>query len=88
MLCLNLPIILFACLPHDVGAGAQSTNKKVMQMLTSSYAVAALAICCLTAVAAQPQRGLPQPRSNSFDANAAILKQNFDLNPDGSYQYK
>ncbi|XP_064548031.1 cuticle protein CP14.6 [Drosophila montana] len=60
-----------------------------MQLLTSAsaYAVAALAICCLRVVTAQPQRGLAQPRSNSFDANAVILKQNFDLNPDGSYQY-
>ncbi|KAH8407506.1 hypothetical protein KR222_004372 [Zaprionus bogoriensis] len=58
-----------------------------MQMLSYSYAVAALALCCLSSVAAQPQRGLPQPRSNSYDANAVILKQNFDLNPDGSYQY-
>ncbi|XP_017838539.1 LOW QUALITY PROTEIN: cuticle protein CP14.6 [Drosophila busckii] len=58
-----------------------------MQLISYSYAVAALAICCLSAVTAQPQRGLAQPRSNSFDANAVILKQNFDLNPDGSYQY-
>lgn len=57
-----------------------------MQMLSYSYA---LALCCLLgAVRAQPQRGLPQPRGNSYDANAVILKQNFDLNPDGSYQYK
>lgn len=59
---------------------------KVMQMLSYSYA---LALCCLLgAVTAQPQRGLPQPRGNSYDANAVILKQDFDLNPDGSYQYK
>ncbi|XP_001361245.2 cuticle protein CP14.6 [Drosophila pseudoobscura] len=59
-----------------------------MQTLTHASCLAlALVFCCLGAVHAQPQRGLPPPRSNSFDANAVILKQNFDLNPDGSYQY-
>ncbi|TMW39984.1 hypothetical protein DOY81_014936, partial [Sarcophaga bullata] len=42
-------------------------------------------ICCMTVVLAQ--RGIPPPRSNSFDANAVILKQDFNLNPDGSYNY-
>lgn len=59
-----------------------------MQLLSSAYVVAALALCSLCLVTAQPQRGLAQPRGNSYDANAVILKQNFDLNPDGSYQYK
>ncbi|BFG04534.1 cuticle protein CP14.6 [Drosophila madeirensis] len=59
-----------------------------MQTLThASFLALALVLCCLGAIHAQPQRGLPPPRSNSFDANAVILKQNFDLNPDGSYQY-
>ena len=43
-------------------------------------------VCCMTVVLAQ--RGIPPPRSNSFDANAVILKQDFNLNPDGSYNYK
>jgi len=32
------------------------------------------------------QRGIP-PAARGFEANAVILKQNFDLNPDGSYNY-
>lgn len=78
--------IVFLSLSLLVRSGAGAHLKKVMQMLSYSYAVAALAL--LSAVSAQPQRGLPQPRYNSADAQAVILKQNFDLNPDGSYQYK
>lgn len=78
--CISLSLSLL------VRSGAGAHLKKVMQMLSYSYAVAALAL--LSAVSAQPQRGLPQPRYNSADAQAVILKQNFDLNPDGSYQYK
>ncbi|XP_068146824.1 cuticle protein CP14.6 [Drosophila tropicalis] len=59
-----------------------------MSRLTYAYALIAIALCCsLNAVRSQPQRGIPQPRYNSADANAVILKQNFDLNPDGSYQH-
>jgi len=61
---------------------------KVMTLTHASFAAVVLALCCLSFIQAQPQRGLPPPRGNSFDANAVILKQNFDLNPDGSYQYK
>lgn len=79
-------VFLSLSLPLLVRSGAGAHLKKVMQMLSYSYAVAALAL--LSAVSAQPQRGLPQPRYNSADAQAVILKQNFDLNPDGSYQHK
>ncbi|XP_037818256.1 endocuticle structural glycoprotein SgAbd-2-like [Lucilia sericata] len=43
-------------------------------------------LCCMTVVVSA-QRGIPPPRGNSFDANAVILKQDFNLNPDGSYNY-
>nr|XP_016927944.2 endocuticle structural glycoprotein SgAbd-2 [Drosophila suzukii] len=64
-----------------------SREFEVMTLTHASFAAVVLALCCLSFIQAQPQRGLPPPRGNSFDANAVILKQNFDLNPDGSYQY-
>ncbi|KAH8234152.1 cuticle protein CP14.6 [Drosophila serrata] len=58
-----------------------------MTLTHASFVAVAVALCLLGSIHAQPQRGLPPQRGNSFDANAVILKQNFDLNPDGSYQY-
>lgn len=59
-----------------------------MTLTHASFVAVALALCLLGSIQAQPQRGLPPPRGNPADANAVILRQNFDLNPDGSYQYK
>uniref|UniRef100_A0A1I8P830 Uncharacterized protein n=1 Tax=Stomoxys calcitrans TaxID=35570 RepID=A0A1I8P830_STOCA len=46
--------------------------------------IAFIALCCFAVVSAQ--RGLV-PRPTTFEGNAVILKQDFNLNPDGSYNY-
>uniref|UniRef100_A0A1A9X144 Uncharacterized protein n=1 Tax=Glossina brevipalpis TaxID=37001 RepID=A0A1A9X144_9MUSC len=45
-----------------------------------------LTVLCCMAVAVSAQRGFPSPQ-RSFEADAVILKQDFNLNPDGSYNY-
>ncbi|XP_067631803.1 endocuticle structural glycoprotein SgAbd-2 [Eurosta solidaginis] len=55
--------------------------KTVMLLVVASMAT----LSCINLVSAQ--RGLPPPAARGFEANAVILKQGFDLNPDGSYAY-
>uniref|UniRef100_A0A1A9VWE1 Uncharacterized protein n=1 Tax=Glossina austeni TaxID=7395 RepID=A0A1A9VWE1_GLOAU len=45
-----------------------------------------LTVLCCMAVAVSAQRGFPSPQ-RSFEADAVILKQDFNLNPDGSHNY-
>ncbi|XP_053965151.1 endocuticle structural glycoprotein SgAbd-2 [Anastrepha obliqua] len=55
---------------------------KASFLLLAAAVVATLS--CIGGVDAQ--RGLP-PQARGYEANAVILKQGFDLNPDGSYTY-
>ncbi|XP_011206006.2 endocuticle structural glycoprotein SgAbd-2 [Bactrocera dorsalis] len=57
-------------------------------MKTSFLLFAAAVVATLSFISSvDAQRGLPLPQARGYEANAVILKQNFDLNPDGSYAY-
>lgn len=58
-------------------------------MKTSFLLFAATVLATLAFIGSvDAQRGLPLPQARGYEANAVILKQGFDLNPDGSYTYK
>uniref|UniRef100_W8AH96 Endocuticle structural glycoprotein SgAbd-2 n=1 Tax=Ceratitis capitata TaxID=7213 RepID=W8AH96_CERCA len=57
-------------------------------MKTSLFLFAAAAVITLSCIdSVKAQRGIPLPQARGYEANAVILKQGFDLNPDGSYTY-